>query len=142
MKYLAVDLGEKRIGLAISDDKGIIAKPLSIIDRTSDKTSIEEIAAECTEQHIEAIVIGVPYSSKSSVQRRFRVFGEKLSEKTGLSVSEWDETFSTRQAQNMVAFSDSQTGEHIKGKSKLDITKAKNIKVPAEQEVKSPVICM
>ena len=111
MKYLGIDLGEKRIGLALSDEKGIIAAPYSTIQRDGDASVQEEIAALCKEKNVGAIVIGVPYSASETTQERFRTFGGQLAEKTGLAVREWDETFSTKQAQNMVAFSEPRPGK-------------------------------
>lgn len=107
MKYLSIDLGEKRIGIAISDDKGIVAKPLTTITRTSDDQALEDIAAICDERNIETIVLGIPLSASDDAQRRFKSFEKKLRDATNLPIEEWDETFSTKQAQNMVAFADS-----------------------------------
>ena len=106
MTYLAVDLGTKRIGIAISDQKGLIAQPIAIIERRSDKEAIEEITKLCSEKNVGALILGVPYSATEEVQETFREFGRKVSEKANLPIHEWDETFSTKQAQNMVAFSD------------------------------------
>ena len=105
MKYLCIDLGEKRVGIALSDNKGIIAQPHSIINRTSDKQVVDEISDIVEEKNIGEIVIGIPYSADEDTQNRFRSFAQKVSEITGLTVHEWDETLSTKQAQNMVAFS-------------------------------------
>jgi putative Holliday junction resolvase len=107
MKHLSIDLGEKRIGIAVSDEKGIVAKPLTTIDRTSDQQVLQEITAICDEKRIETIVIGIPLSATDEVQERFRSFAEKLRDITKLPIEEWDETFSTKQAQNVVAFADS-----------------------------------
>jgi putative Holliday junction resolvase len=107
MKYLSIDLGEKRIGLAVSDDNGIVAKPLSIIHRKDDDTSVKEIATLCEEKNIAALLIGIPFSAPEGTQKTFRTFGREVAEKAGLPLHEWDETFSTKQAQNVVAFADS-----------------------------------
>jgi len=107
MKYLSMDLGEKRIGLAVSDKKGIIAKPLAVISRKDDLSAVKKIAEICTDEHIEILVIGVPLSANPATQEKFREFGKKVANGTGLPLHEWDETFSTKQAQNVVAFADS-----------------------------------
>jgi putative holliday junction resolvase len=106
MKYIAVDLGSRRIGLAVSDNRGIIAQPLTTLTPTSDQEAIHTIASICVEQHVGEIVLGVPYSASQVTQEAYRNFGKKLHVATNLSVHEWDETFTTKQAQNMVAFSD------------------------------------
>lgn len=106
MTYLCIDLGEKRIGIAISDKKGLVAQPVSIIKRTSDEEAIEEIMSLCSDRNVDSIILGVPYSASEEVQHLFRSFGEKFVQSTGLPLHEWDETFSTKQAQNVIAFSD------------------------------------
>ena len=107
MKFLSIDLGEKRIGIAVSDDKGIIAKPHAVLSRKDDPQSVGEIASICKEKNISAIVIGIPLSAQEDAQETFRSFGKAVAERTDLPLHEWDETFSTKQAQNVVAFADS-----------------------------------
>ncbi len=109
MKYLSVDLGTRRTGLAISDDKGIIAQPFKIIERKSDSQLVAEISEICTQKRIDMIILGIPFSSHQEIQDAYRKFGQKIARKTGLPLQEWDETFSTKQAQNMVAFADQPT---------------------------------
>ncbi len=106
MKYLGIDLGSKRIGLAVSDERGIVAKPLAVLTPASDAQAIELITEVCKKEGVEALVIGIPFSSPEKTQGAYRHFGEKLSRSTELPIYEWDETFTTKQAQNMVAFSD------------------------------------
>lgn len=105
MKYLSIDLGEKRIGIATSDAKGIIAQPVAIITRKSDKESILRIKSICDKDKVEAIVLGIPLSGNEETQRRFRSFAKKVEDTIEIPVHLWDETFSTKQAQNMLAFS-------------------------------------
>lgn len=111
MKYLAIDFGENRIGLAISDDKGIIAEPHSIIHRKSDNYVIDEILKLCADKNIGKIVLGMPLSSSEEGQNRYHSFADKLQEKTDIPIDLWDETFSTKQAQNVVAFADAVPGK-------------------------------
>lgn len=106
MTYLGIDLGKQRIGIAVSDMKGLVAQPIAIITRTSDKEAVESISDICAEKKVGALVIGVPYSATEEVQETFRSFGKKVAKHTNLPLHEWDETFSTKQAQNVVAFSD------------------------------------
>ncbi len=111
MKYLAIDFGENRIGIALSDDKGIVAEPFSIIQRKSDKEAIVSINKICIEKKIGEIVVGIPLSSSEEGQKRYKSFAQKLSETTQLPIKFWDETFSTQQAQNVVGFSDAVSGK-------------------------------
>lgn len=106
MKYLGVDLGSRRIGLAVSDSRGIVAQPLTTLSPASDQQALLSIKTICLDQHIDEIIIGVPYSASLQTQEKYRAFGEKIHIIADLPVHEWDETFTTKQAQNMVAFSD------------------------------------
>ena len=58
MKVLALDVGEKRIGLAMSDELGTIASPAGFVERRIATTKIEKMVRD---ENIERIVIGVPY---------------------------------------------------------------------------------
>jgi len=106
MKHLSIDLGEKRIGIAVSDPRGIIAQPFDIIKRISDKETLLKIKSICSTEKIEVIVVGIPLSGNEKTQLRFKSFARKVKDATEIPVHLWDETFSTKQAQNMVAFSD------------------------------------
>jgi len=93
MKYLGIDYGTKKIGLAISDARGLIAFPKIIIP--SNNTSIDEIAKMINDEGIEKIVIGYSVGmdgSENSVQKKIDVFQRTLAEKTGIIIDrekEW-----------------------------------------------------
>lgn len=106
MKFLAIDFGQKRVGTAISDRKGIIAQPLRIIKYKSDDQVISELAQICIDDEIDEIVLGIPLSAAEEVQDRYREFQRKLKTRLNKPVHTWDETFTTKRAQNMVAFSE------------------------------------
>ena len=70
MKILGLDIGEKRIGIAISDKDEKISAPYGIIDNDSNfKTNIEKII---NEYHIKKIVIGMPYTLKGDIGAQAR----------------------------------------------------------------------
>ncbi len=101
MRILAVDHGEKRIGLAISDPTGSIARPLQVvqhISRLKDAAHVAEIAA----QHgVELIVVGQSFledGRPSPAGRRAARFAEALKTQTQTPVVMWDESFSTQDA--------------------------------------------
>lgn len=61
MRALGVDLGSKRIGLAVSDRSGTIASPLSVLQRSrSRRHDLEEIARIARDEEVEMIVVGLP----------------------------------------------------------------------------------
>jgi putative Holliday junction resolvase len=95
-RILAVDFGEKRIGLAIA--VGDLAEPLAIIDSAS---AVEEIAKIYQREKIEKIVLGLPLDSEGrvgSAAEKVKKFGQKLSAVTGREVVFWNETLTSEEA--------------------------------------------
>jgi putative Holliday junction resolvase len=60
MRALGVDLGSKRIGIAVSDRSGTIASPLTVIRRSSASRDLEAIARLARDEEVEVIVVGLP----------------------------------------------------------------------------------
>lgn len=97
-RILGLDVGERRIGVAISDPEGRIAVPLRILDRTSAERAIAELARA---EEVELIVLGLPLSMDGSVGAQARLvqaFGEGLARASGLPIKYWDERLSSVQA--------------------------------------------
>lgn len=105
MKYLALDIGDTRIGVAKSDPMGIIASPLEVIDRKKVK-AVFRIKDICREENCKTIVVGIPKSLDGSEKRqaeKTRDFMKKLEAKIeGLTFIEVDERFTTVSAHNML----------------------------------------
>ncbi len=81
MKYLGIDFGEKRIGLATSDPTGMLAFPRGILENSAAATS--EVAALVRDEHIDEIVLGYSAGldgSDNPVQTKIEVFKKSLSE--------------------------------------------------------------
>ncbi|MBN1452527.1 MAG: Holliday junction resolvase RuvX [Anaerolineales bacterium] len=101
MRILAVDHGEKRIGLAISDPTGTIANPLTIIQHVSRAVDAAQLAALAAEHGAGLIIVGQSFDEDGQPNlagRRAARFAEALREQTNLPVELWDESFSTQQA--------------------------------------------
>ena len=93
---MAVDFGEKRIGLAVS--AGDLAEPYSIVDSAS---VVEKIAEICEQERIEKIIVGLPLDSEGQIgpaAKKAKEFGQKLSAAPGLKVTFWDETLTSEEA--------------------------------------------
>jgi putative holliday junction resolvase len=100
-RILAVDFGEKRIGLATSDEAETLATPRRTISRTSDQTAIAEIAAFAREEEVRLVVVGIPRSPQgveSPIADRIRSFAAKLGAGTGLEVRFHEETLTSDEA--------------------------------------------
>jgi putative Holliday junction resolvase len=101
MRILAVDHGEKRIGLAISDPTAIIASPLKVIEHISRVMDAAQIAALADENNVGLILIGQSFDEEgnpNAAGRRAARFAEALKTQTQIPIQLWDESFSTQDA--------------------------------------------
>lgn len=101
MRIGAVDFGQKRIGLAITDDEGRNAYPLGIIERRSHKTDLEAICSRLRERDVTSVVVGLPLNmdgSEGPMARAARSFAQRLGEAVGLPVELYDERLSSFEA--------------------------------------------
>jgi len=101
MKTLGIDYGEKRIGLAISDESQTFARELIIL---SPKEFWEQIEQVISENEVTQIVLGWPLNmsgEETDKTREVAGFMEQLSTKTGLSIQIMDERLSSQMAENI-----------------------------------------
>ena len=101
MRILAVDHGEKRIGLALSDPTATIASPFKVINHVSRLMDAAQVANLAAENEVALIVIGQSYDEAGNPNlagRRAAKFAEALKEQTQISIVLWDESFSTQDA--------------------------------------------
>lgn len=88
MRYLGIDYGAKRVGLALSDEQGNFAYPLSVIENTDNL--ISEISKICKENNVGEIVVGESrnFSQKENdIMREIKPFVKSLEKETSLPVS-------------------------------------------------------
>lgn len=101
MRVLAVDHGEKHIGLAISDPTATIASPFKVIQHVSRLMDAAQVANLASENGVVLIVIGQSYDEEGKPNlagRRAAKFAQALKEQTQIPVVLWDESFSTQDA--------------------------------------------
>jgi len=106
VRVLCLDLGEKRIGVAISDPEGILASPLSIIESRQDDSAIGQIVVLALELQVERIIVGLPRSldgTEGPQAQIVRNFVENLKSLVDVPVDVWDERLSTVAANRMMA---------------------------------------
>jgi putative Holliday junction resolvase len=100
-RVLAVDPGEKRLGIAISDPTGTIARPLAVIKHVSRLVDAAAVAQLANEHEAVRIVIGqaLDADGQPTPQARHAArFAEAVRQQTGLPVELWDESGSTQAA--------------------------------------------
>ena len=108
MKYLGIDFGSKRIGIAVSDDEGKMAFPYSVV--SNDRNLLEEIEKIIKEEKIETIVIGESKDFKgepNKIMAGINKFRRELEDKTKIKVFLEPEFMTSSQA------------EHIQGKNEM-----------------------
>jgi len=101
-RILALDLGRKRIGIAISDELGITAQGLDTIERTGRREDIELLRRLAMERGVRQFLIGDPLhmSGEASRQGEYtREFARELERKTGIPVVFRDERWTSREAE-------------------------------------------
>jgi putative Holliday junction resolvase len=101
MRVLAVDHGEKHIGLALSDPTATIASPLKVIKHVSRLMDAAQVANLASENEAGLIVIGQSFDEEgrpNPAGRRAAKFAESLKQQTHIPVILWDESFSTQDA--------------------------------------------
>ena len=89
MRVLAVDFGEKRVGLAVSDETGSLVVPVGALIRKNDAQVASAIAEAAREREVERIVVGHPVrpdGSEGTSGIRTRLFARRLGEVSGLPV--------------------------------------------------------
>jgi|YelNatPaOPRAMG01_1025707.scaffolds.fasta_scaffold374392_1 putative Holliday junction resolvase len=104
-KLLGLDYGEKRIGLAISDETGQMAKPYGIILNISQGFAVKKIKEICKKERIGKIIIGLPLNLKGEIERqaeKTKVFAEHLGREVALPIILEDERFTTKEAERIL----------------------------------------
>jgi len=105
VRVLGLDVGSKTIGIAVSDEAGIAAHPLSVLARQGTERDARAVVALAEAERAEAIVVGMPFelSGKAGPRAaRVRVLMRALAGLTALPLHEQDERFSTVEAQRVL----------------------------------------
>lgn len=93
-RILAVDWGERRIGLAVSDPRGIIATGLSTVEARSAEQAVTRVIELAREHEVERIVVGLPLlmsGERGKAAELAQTFADALAAKSGLPVDTYDE---------------------------------------------------
>ncbi len=107
MRILGLDIGLHRIGVAVSDETGTIAQPLTVIKAdASPQATIQKIKSLLEEYEVGKVVIGLPLSLSGGGQgqsaRVAKRFGSALQEETAVEIAYWDERFTTTEAERVL----------------------------------------
>jgi putative Holliday junction resolvase len=98
MRSLGLDIGDKRIGVALSDPDGILASPLTVIHRRDESRDIEVIIDLISQQQVGRIIVGLPYSLDGSLgeqAEKVKAFTRKLVSRINVPLEYRDERLTT-----------------------------------------------
>ncbi len=101
-RTLALDVGERRIGVAVSDPDGVIAQPLRVIERRGERADLARIAALVSEEAAGRVVVGLPLTLAGEAglaARRVERFIEQLRKALAVEVVAADERLTTAAAE-------------------------------------------
>ncbi|MCH8950088.1 MAG: Holliday junction resolvase RuvX [Chloroflexi bacterium] len=100
-RVLGLDVGERRIGVAISTPEGGLAVPLRVLERSEESADLRAIAELAVAENATTIVVGHPISldgSRGAQARSVEAFARSLAETSGLAVELTDERFTSTEA--------------------------------------------
>ncbi len=104
-RSLGLDIGDKRIGVALSDALGILASPLNIIERKDEEEDIEAIITIVDQHQVKKIIAGLPRSMDGSLgtqAEKVEAFVQKLRNRTEVPVEFRDERLTTVSAKRLM----------------------------------------
>jgi len=102
VRILAIDFGERRIGVAVSDPLGITAQGLPTIDTKKTKDIFSYIQNIVKKEKVRKVVVGMPRNMDGSIGfkgKEVKKFIQRLTQKTGVEVIAWDERLTSVQSQ-------------------------------------------
>ncbi|HSF18313.1 MAG TPA: Holliday junction resolvase RuvX [Vicinamibacteria bacterium] len=109
MRVMGIDLGERRIGVALSDEGGVIASPRETLERKGNRRDIPHLLDMARRENVGEILVGMPLSldgSEGAQARKVARFVEALRAETDLTVTTWDERLSTVSAERTLLEAD------------------------------------
>jgi putative Holliday junction resolvase len=109
VRILALDVGQKRIGLAVSDPLGITAQGLKVLTRKNRETDLAELLEVAREYGVQEIVVGLPRhmdGSESAQTPAIMDLAHALGDALGVPVTPWDERLTTVEAERVLIQAD------------------------------------
>ncbi|MGO9776520.1 MAG: Holliday junction resolvase RuvX [Terracidiphilus sp.] len=105
-RYLGLDIGNRRIGVAVSDELGLTAQPVLTLERRRNRREdLRSLARLCRRFRVAGIVVGNPVHLSGDVSQqatRTQAFAAELGAMTGLPIHLWDERLTSREAHQIL----------------------------------------
>jgi putative Holliday junction resolvase len=118
-RLLGLDVGDKRVGVAICDETQTLARPVLTLNRASKKEDFARLDALCREHTVERVIVGLPKTLRGEEgpqARRVRRYAAELQAALNLPIEFWDERFSTVEARDMMMAA----GRKLSSKGEID----------------------
>lgn len=125
MRILGLDVGQKTIGVAVSDPLGFTAQGITTIRRGKNEQDIEELKKLCSEYSVETIVVGLPKNMNGSIGfagEKIMAFTELIKESIDVKIELWDERLTTVAAHRAMLEADLSRGKRKKIVDKIAAT--------------------
>jgi putative Holliday junction resolvase len=118
MRVVALDHGEARCGVAVSDPTGELVTPLAVVERPDTRRGLAALAALVGEREAELVLVGLPLTlagEEGAQAQAARSFAERLAQVIGVPVEMYDERLTTRMADRTggSAAADSRAAAHL-----------------------------
>ncbi len=120
IRSLGLDIGDKRIGVALSDAESILASPFTIINCKDDIADVEAITSIISQQQVKQVIVGLPRSMDGSLGKqaeKVKAFTQKLCSHTEVPVEFRDERLTTVSAKRLMRATNT---KKTKSKAKYD----------------------
>lgn len=109
MRLMGLDVGDRRIGVALSDEDGLVAFPLEVINRTSRAKDIGRISALIDQYGVRQVVVGMPRTLAGRIgpqAQKVQDFSERLRAGLSVPVVSWDERLTTAEVEKLLVSAD------------------------------------
>ncbi len=104
-RVMALDVGEKTVGVAVTDPEGLTAQPLTTLRRFPDGRELTVLGQLAASLGVEEVVVGLPTRTDGRLgpeARRVRAFARRLQQACGLPIRFMDERYTTKQAERLL----------------------------------------
>ncbi len=124
-RIMALDVGARRIGVAVSDPLGITAQGLDTIQRQNKRRDLEALRRLLEEYQIQEVVVGLPLrlsGAEGTQSEKMRLFAEDLRHHFGVTVHLWDERWTSTEANRLLRETDLSIEKRAKAVDRMAAT--------------------